>query len=96
MECSGSEESKGSLTSVDDCASQCKGVASMFIVSMNSYSCYCETSATEEGTCETQSIDGYRLYKYGVTNSNGTFNELQESDTLETYWTYWINIKYLN
>ena len=78
MECSGSEESKGCLTSVDDCASQCEGVASMFIVAMDSYCCYCETSATEEGTCETQSIDGYRLYKYGVANSNGSFHKLQK------------------
>ena len=80
-ECSGSEIDKGQLTSVDDCASQCKGVASMFAFGTNDFgtnrcndkgcSCYCETSATVEGTCERVDHNGYRLYKYGMTNSKG-------------------------
>ena len=75
QECSGSEIDKGKLPSVDDCASQCKGVASLFAFGTNDFgtdrcdnvdgcTCLCETSATEEGICNTESHNGYRLYKY--------------------------------
>ena len=80
-ECSGSEVSKGKLSSIDDCALKCKGEASMFAFGTNDFlenrcneegcSCYCETSATEEGTCEKVDHNGYRLYKYGITNAKG-------------------------
>ena len=84
-ECDGSEISKGKLPSVDDCASQCKGVSSMFAFGTNDFlknrcnkegcNCLCETSATEEGTCERVDHNGYRLYKYskgnGASNKNG-------------------------
>ena len=41
-------------------------------------SCYCETSATEEGTCKRVDHNGYRLYKYGITNSKGDYHELHK------------------
>jgi hypothetical protein len=85
-ECGGSEVGKGKLPSVDDCASKCEGVASMFAFGTNDFgtdrcndegcSCYCETSATEEGTCEREDHNGYRLYKYGISNSKGDYHEL--------------------
>ena len=75
-ECGGSEVSKGTSPSVDDCASQCKGVASMFALGTNDYltnrcysggcTCLCETSANEEGTCTRVNHKGYRLYKYSI------------------------------
>ena len=73
-ECSGSEISKGKLPSVDECASECKGISSMFAFGTNDYlknrcdnngcNCLCETSAAEEGTCDRVDHNGYRLYKY--------------------------------
>ena len=82
-ECGGSEVSKGKLPSVDDCASQCKGVASMFAFGTNDYltnrcnsngcQCLCETSATEDGTCNSVNHKGYRLYKYRITTSKGDY-----------------------
>ena len=77
-ECSGSEFENGKFHVVEDCASQCKGVASMFAFGTNDFGesrcyndgcrCLCETSATEEGTCTTVDMDGYRLYKYSSPN----------------------------
>ena len=73
-ECDGSEINKGKLPTVDDCASQCKEVASMFAFGTNDYGtdrcnddgcqCLCETSAREEGQCTRVNHNGYRLYKY--------------------------------
>ena len=86
-ECSGSEIHIAALHVVDECASRCKGVASMFVFGTNDYgearcwdegcSCYCETSATEEGTCSTVNHRGYRLYKYGITTLKGSYHALQ-------------------
>ena len=74
-ECLGSEMYKGRVHSVDACGSLCQGVSSMFIFGTNDFgyegscysagcNCYCETSATNEGTCDIWSNYGYRLYKY--------------------------------
>ena len=104
-ECSGSEISKGKLPSVDDCASQCEGVASMFAFGTNDYltnrcnndgcSCYCETSATEDGTCNSVNHNGYRLYKYGIANSKGFFHVLHESNITKILNIYKHTIIYL-
>ena len=73
-ECSGSEILKGNFYTTDDCASQCKGVASMFLFGTNDFGeprcynngcyCYCETNATTEGNCTKVVNKGYQLYKY--------------------------------
>ena len=76
-ECSGSEVYQGRLHSIEACVSVCRGVASMFIFGTNDsgYSgwnrcnidgctCYCETSAKDEGTCNMISTQSTRLYKY--------------------------------
>ena len=81
-ECRGSETNKGKLPSVDACAAKCTGVSSMFAFGTNDYFtnrcdknsgcvCLCETSANDEGTCDTKEHKGYRLYKYGITTSKG-------------------------
>ena len=74
-ECTGSESGKGYLPSIEDCASHCTGIASMFIFGTNDYGttrcnengcqCYCETSATTDGECDQTTHNGFRLYKYG-------------------------------
>ena len=75
-ECKGKEESKGKLDSVQECADACFGVSSMFIFGTNDYGtarcegngkqcqCFCETSATDDGSCDITDHNGYRLYKY--------------------------------
>ena len=67
QECSGSEINKfvTSNAEINDCATQCRGVSSMFIFSSTYNNCYCETSATAEGTCDIVDISTYNLYKYG-------------------------------
>ena len=75
-ECSGSENYKGYLQSVKECASTCEGIASMFAFGTNDFGvsrcteegckCLCETGATESGICDRQSHYGFRLYQYSV------------------------------
>ena len=85
-ECSGSEESKGYVQSLGTCASICKGEASMFIFGTNDFGesrcnsdgckCYCETSATEQGTCDIIDHTAYRLYKYISGESHTIYYEI--------------------
>lgn len=74
-ECGGSQLYKGKQHSVEACGTVCRGVASMFIFGTNDFglvdwcnnqgcTCYCETSATDPGTCDIIHSNGYRLYKY--------------------------------
>ena len=80
QECDGAEVDKGRFQHVDECAAKCKSVASMFIFGTNEYGttrcsgdgckCFCETSATKEGTCNRAGHDGYRLYKYSPGDSH--------------------------
>ena len=62
-ECDGSEIRSGSFGSVSECYNSCKSLASMFIFPSSVGSCYCETSATNDGTCNMKDIYGYGLYK---------------------------------
>ena len=67
---------KGNFHSVNECASQCTGVASMFAFGTNDFGaepsrcyndgcrCLCELSATDEGACTRVNNKGYRLYEY--------------------------------
>ena len=74
LDCDGSEEAIGRLTEIGDCASACIGISSMFIFGTNDFGtnrcyddgceCFCETSASPIGSCNTISHEGYRLYKY--------------------------------
>ena len=78
-ECRGSlEEPKGRLDSVQECADACYGAASMFVFGTNEFGnahcdsngtqclCLCETSATDDGTCDMSDHTGYNLYKYAT------------------------------
>ena len=65
----GAQDARG----IQNCADKCHGVSSMFryhryvkdIPSLrDSIMCYCEKSATEEGTCQTERMMGFSLYKY--------------------------------
>ena len=67
QECGGSEIRKSLRpgAGVQDCATECGGVSSMFLFSPRWNSCYCETSAAADGTCDIIDIPNYNLYKYG-------------------------------
>ena len=80
-ECGGSEIFEGRLFKAEGCALNCKGVASMFIFGTNKFGtnrcnrngckCYCETSASDDGSCNIKNHKGYQLYKFGgVPGSN--------------------------
>ena len=68
----------------DSCANVCKYFSSMFIYGTNDFgeercfadgcSCFCETSAMPNGTCNTTSHMGFLLYKY----ESSKFLELQK------------------
>ena len=74
MECDGSNNALGSIPTIEECASNCNGQASMFAYGTNDYGtsrcdsggckCLCETAASTEGTCTEINHNGYRLYKY--------------------------------
>ena len=84
-ECGSSEIEIGYLHSVEDCASRCKGVARMFIFGTNDFGnnrcdskgckCFCETSATNQGTCNIIDHTGYRLYKYTAGDYYSLYNK---------------------
>ena len=73
-ECSGSEIDQGQLENVIQCGERCRGVSTMFIFGTNDYGktpcengkcrCWCETSATTDGTCDITTNNGFRLYAY--------------------------------
>ena len=62
-ECDGSETERNLLPNagIQDCASECIGVSSMFIINQDRSRCFCETAATAEGTCDVINIQGYNL-----------------------------------
>ena len=72
-ECNGPEIWAGKLKSLEDCATACRGIASMFIYGTTDFgtkrcdsegcNCVCETPA-RSGACEEVDHKGYRLYKY--------------------------------
>ena len=74
-ECSGAEENKGRMKSIEQCADACNGVSTMFIFGTNDFvshsfscndngcKCWCETSAKDDGTCDIIKDEWYRLYK---------------------------------
>ena len=78
IECDGSEISKGRVHTFEECASQCEGVASMFVFATNDFGvtvcndegcpCWCETSAMDKATCTKKISNRFRLYKYSNPN----------------------------
>ena len=83
-ECDGAKYEDKRYRTLSDCASQCKGVSSMFAFGTAEFGdsqclgdatcrCLCETSATKEGTCTTINNDGYRLYKFLQTGTGDYF-----------------------
>ena len=66
------EASNDRLDGPKECAKKCHGVSSMFRFQMgggdpnlrDSVNCYCEKSATEEGTCQFKRIAHFSLYKF--------------------------------
>ena len=70
-ECSGSETQKTLVANseIKDCADACNGVSSMFIYSKIHNKCYCETSASPDGTCNVKSMSGYNLFRYNKGRS---------------------------
>ena len=79
QECEGTEISKGSKDSIDECAKACNGVASMFVLGTNDFGaqrchadgceCFCETGAKDDGTCATVDHKGFHLYRFGPLGS---------------------------
>ena len=67
-ECNGPEIEKHlpENAEIQDCATECQGISSMFIVSPSLNKCYCETSATAEGTCNVVDAVNSHLYKYSI------------------------------
>ena len=66
-------EDKG-INTVEECAETCHGTSSMFSFGTNDFEdnrcnhigcrCLCEVSASEDGTCQEVTRNGYRLYKF--------------------------------
>ena len=73
-ECPDAEINKGSLPSIESCAQECEGSASMFAFGTNDFGtercdnsgckCLCETVATNNGSCNEIVHNGFRLYRY--------------------------------
>ena len=72
-ECGGLEIARAATTDIKECADACYGISSMFIFGTNDFGrtrcdpkchCFCETAATPDGTCNTVTSDGFRLFTY--------------------------------
>ena len=75
-ECSGSEDDKGRVGEISQCAEKCRAISSMFIFGTNEFvsedtscdedgcECYCETDATRDGNCDMEDHNSYNLYKF--------------------------------
>ena len=75
QQCSGEKISKGRPAKVEECAAQCKNVSSMFMFGIGSWKvgkCWCEKTASADGTCYQTDISGYNLYRF-VLNGNTLF-----------------------
>ena len=78
QQCSGEKISKGRPAKVEECAAQCKNVSSMFMFGIGNKCdsdgcvCWCEKTASADGTCYQADISGYNLYRF-VLNGNILF-----------------------
>ena len=69
--CIGNRINGGVQPTLNDCTMSCTNVAPMFIYARkgstscgsNGCRCYCEKSATADGTCELESNYAYNLYR---------------------------------
>jgi len=89
------------LPTVDACASNCRGVASMFAFGTNDFGtprcddggclCLCEKSARADGTCDQVNHNGYRLYTFAkvckdkATNCQRYLSRCKSMTILKTY-----------
>ena len=72
-ECRGAAEFIGQFPDIARCADACKERSSMFIHGIKSEgesSCFCETSAMANGTCNMIDEPNYDLYGYGSKGFN--------------------------
>ena len=62
------------MISPGQCANECNGLSTMFAFGTNDFGvdrcdgngckCLCETSAADDGTCDSVQHKGYRLYRF--------------------------------
>ena len=75
MYCEGEQVHQRDVSTTDECAIQCDGLASMFVVGTNDYGtssqckngkckCICQPNAANDGTCDQKSDNRFRLFKF--------------------------------
>ena len=75
MYCEGEQVHQRDVSTTDECAIQCDGLASMFVVGTNDYGtssqckngkckCICQPNAANDGTCDQKSDSRFRLFKF--------------------------------
>ena len=97
-ECSGSEEDKGPVVEISQCAEKCRAISSMFIFGTNEYvseddsrceengcDCYCEIDATSDGNCDMKDHDSYNLYKFVNWVAPGKWYEILIDDLINSW-----------
>ena len=77
-ECGDDEIYVGRKETIGGCATACHGRSSMFIFGTNDFgedrcngdgcTCFCESSAENNGTCSTMLNKGYRLYRFDTSS----------------------------
>ena len=66
-ECETDDVRKDGLKTIEECATACKDISTMFVFDDECYSicgCYCEIGASPNGTCPLKMARFYKLYKY--------------------------------
>ena len=75
MYCEGEQVHQTDVSTIDECAVQCNGLSSMFVVGTNDYGigsqcvngkckCICQPDAATDGTCDQKSDNRFRLFKF--------------------------------
>ena len=75
MYCEGEQVHQRDVSTTDECAIQCDGLSSMFVVGTNDYGtssqckngkckCICQPNAANDGTCDQKSDSRFRLFKF--------------------------------
>ena len=75
MYCEGEQVHQTDVSTIDECAVQCNGLSSMFVVGTIDYGtssqcinrkckCICQPNAADDGTCDQKSDSRFRLFKF--------------------------------
>ena len=102
--CEGEQVHRADVSTIDECAVQCDGLSSMFVVGTNDYGtssqcvngkckCICQPNAANDGTCDQKSDNRFRLFEFRydgnlLENSSSVILVYFEYPSILCHFTY--------